>query len=104
MAHIVISGYMIRMPLAGNVLAFAQYLLGFERLGHSVTYVEESGWPQACYDPQSLCYSDDPRPGITAVRALLTAIGSSSELVYVDTANKRTFGMEQLQINECILN
>jgi hypothetical protein len=104
MLRIIVCGYMIRMPVAGNVLAFAQYLLGFERLGHSVLYVEESGWPQPCYDPAKGDYSDDPATGMQYVRNLLTAIGAKCELVYIDSLNDRVHGMDRADIRREIRN
>ena len=74
-ARIVVSGYMIRHPVAGNLLAYFHYLLGLHRLGHQVTYVEESGWASACYDPVTGNCGDDPGPGLRAVRTLLDAYG-----------------------------
>jgi hypothetical protein len=63
MARIVVAGYMIRHPVAGNLFAFFHYVLGLHRLGHEVAYIEESGWADSCYDPASNDYSDDPVPG-----------------------------------------
>ena len=55
MARIVVSGHMLRSPVAGMVLAYLHWVLGLERLGHDVVYVEESGnWPDPCFQPQIL--------------------------------------------------
>ena len=51
MARIVVAGYSIRHPLAGNLIAILHHLLGLHLLGHEVFYVEESGWERSCYDP-----------------------------------------------------
>ncbi|MEJ7590782.1 MAG: hypothetical protein WKF77_04485 [Planctomycetaceae bacterium] len=40
---IVLLGMMTRMPVAGNVWLVVQYLLGFQRLGYDVYYVEAHG-------------------------------------------------------------
>jgi hypothetical protein len=77
---------MVRLPFAGNVLAYAQYVCGFERLRHEVMYLETSGWPNACYDPTTKIFGDDPTPGLIAVDRLLKAIGVEAKVVYVDTA------------------
>src|SRR5688572_6196237 len=60
MARVVVAGYMLRLPFAGNVLAFFQYVLGLSRLGHSVVYVEESGWPYSSYDVVTSSWVDFP--------------------------------------------
>ncbi|HBH60662.1 MAG TPA: hypothetical protein DDX85_02740, partial [Nitrospiraceae bacterium] len=64
MARIVVCGYMIRHPLAGNILAYFHYLMGLHLLGHDVIYLEESGWPESCYQPETQMYGDDPSSGI----------------------------------------
>lgn len=92
MARIVVSGYMIRHPFAGNVLAFFHYLLGLHRLGHDVVYLEESGWPNSCYDPQTQEYSDDPRAGLDFVRDLLANYGVKAPACYVNRENGRVYG------------
>jgi hypothetical protein len=82
--QIIITGYMIRHPVAGNMLAYFHYLLGFHRLGHEVCYLEESGWPNACYNPELGSYSDDPCYGIHAVRALLKNYNIRIPVYYVN--------------------
>jgi hypothetical protein len=45
MRCIIVCGYMIRHPVAGNLLAYFHYVLGLHRLGYKVVYLEESGGP-----------------------------------------------------------
>src|SRR3954470_7624805 len=40
---IVLLGMMTRMPVAGVIWQVAHYLVGFQRLGYDVYYVEDSG-------------------------------------------------------------
>jgi hypothetical protein len=94
MARIVVCGYMIRMPMAGLQLAYAQYLLGFERLGHTVHYVEDSGWPDACYAPDAALYGDDPSPGMRAARELLLTMGCSCPIAYRNCTSDHTYGAD----------
>ena len=84
MARLIVTGYMIRHPVAGNMLAYFHYLLGFHRLGHDVCYLEESGWPSPCYNPILGKYSNDPSYGINAVRALLENHGIRMPVCYVN--------------------
>jgi hypothetical protein len=72
-ATVIVCGYMVRHPVAGNLLAYFHYVLGLHRLGHRVVYVEESGWPASCYDPRTATYSDDATHGLAVVRALFAA-------------------------------
>jgi hypothetical protein len=39
---ILVSGYLIRKPVAGLAWHYGQYLVGLQRLGHDVLYVEDS--------------------------------------------------------------
>jgi hypothetical protein len=85
-ARIIVSGYMIRYPVPGNLLAFLPYLVGLRRLGHQVLYLEESGWAGSCYDPSTRRWGDDPAAGLQIVRALLAAAEQRQVAVgYVDS-------------------
>src|SRR5262249_35976949 len=84
MARIVVCGYMIRHPVAGNLLAYFQYVLGLHRLGHEVAYVEESGWEESCYDPRTGERGDDPGPGLRRVRELFEEQRLDVPICYVD--------------------
>ena len=73
MARVIVCGYMIRHPVAGNVLAYYHYVLGLHRLGHEVVYLEESGWPRSCYDPVAQTLSDCPKASLRTVHRLLAS-------------------------------
>lgn len=47
--RIVVTGLCVTYPFGGVFWDYAQYLLGFARLGHDVLYVEDTATP--CYDP-----------------------------------------------------
>ena len=87
MARIVVTGYMIRHPFAGNMLAYFHYLLGFHRLGHEVCYLEESGWPDSCYNPATRAYGDDPSCGMRAVRSLMSSYDIDLPVYFVNRAS-----------------
>jgi hypothetical protein len=80
----VIAGYMVRHPVAGMLLTCYQYLLGLHLLGHDVVYVEESGWPGACYDPFARRHSDDPTVGLRVLDRMLARHGLSPPIFYVN--------------------
>lgn len=84
MARIIVCGYMIRFPLAGNILAYFHYVLGLSRLGYEVLYLEESGWPQSCYDPITKDYSDDPRTGLYLVQEVMRDHNIDVPVCYVN--------------------
>src|SRR5437660_6608767 len=110
MARIIVCGYMLRHPVAGNLLAFFHYVLGLHRLGHEVAYLEESGWPYSCYDPVSRTWQDHPHTGLGVVRALTAEHGLAIPVCYVnrDTGHvaggdwdevKRLLGAADLLLN-----
>ena len=83
---------MIRHPVAGNMLAYLHYVLGLERLGHRVVYIEESGWPNSCYDPVTANHSSDPTTGIARANSLLRRAGSAASLLFVDRESGEVSG------------
>jgi len=92
MARIVVCGYMARHPVAGNLLAFFHYILGFQRLGHEVVYLEESGWPYSCYDPETRHWQDHPFTGLRIVRELVDAHRAPIPVVYVNRDTRAVDG------------
>jgi hypothetical protein len=93
MAYIVVCGYAIRHPVAGNMLAFFHYILGFSKLGHQVVYLEESGWPRSCYDPSSQTYSDNPVGGIQSFKNLLSRFGVNAKVGFINRETGQTYGL-----------
>jgi hypothetical protein len=83
-ARIVVAGYMLRHPVPGNVMAYMHYVMGFARLGHDVTYVEESGWPGSAYDPAARAWSDHPTSGLRIVRELMARERVPASLYFVE--------------------
>lgn len=92
MAKIVVSGYMVRYPLSGLLLAYFNYVLGLHRLGHEVIYIEESGWPDSCFDPQAGMFSSNPEAGLKILRALLAQFEGPNRVYYVDRESGAVHG------------
>jgi hypothetical protein len=85
MATIAVSGYMLRHPLAGNIAAYLQYVLGLHLLGHDVIYLEEKGWAGSCYDPHTSTTGDFPSAGLELVRGFLRQRGVQVPVVWLDS-------------------
>jgi hypothetical protein len=83
-------------------MAYMQYALGFARLGHDVTYVEESGWPDSCYDPLTLEMGNDPRAGMYWVAELAKTCELELPLYYVDRETRTLFGGEWGDLIACL--
>ena len=92
MADIIVTGYMARHPVAGNMLAYFHYVLGLARLGHRVLYLEEPGWPYSSYDPVTGESGDFPAEGLRRARALVARFCPDVPVVFADPAARRADG------------
>jgi hypothetical protein len=101
-ARVIVAGYMVRHPVAGNLFAFFHYVLGLHLLGHEVLYLEASGWPYSCYDPAKREHGGNPSTGLYAVRRLLTSSGIGTTVCYVDQASGDVHGMDWQQLKESL--
>jgi hypothetical protein len=102
MTRVVVSGYMLRHPVAGNILAFFQYVLGLHRLGHEVVYVEESGWPYSCYDPVTRHWADHPDVGLRVVRDLLASHDLPVPVYYVNRDSGQVDGGDRAGLERAL--
>jgi hypothetical protein len=92
---VVVCGYGVRHPLAGNMVAYAHYVAGLHRLGHRVVYLEESGWDRSCYHPNTGGYDNDPTDGLDAMASVLAELGCGDVPVwYLDRAGNRWYRTE----------
>jgi hypothetical protein len=72
------------MPFAGVVWQVLHYLEGFRRLGHDVTYVEDTGnWP---YDPDLETVTDDATGAVRRLGGLLEAYGFGDRWAFCNAA------------------
>jgi hypothetical protein len=104
MARILVTGYMVRHPLAGNLFAFFHYVLGFARLGHDVVYVEESGWTNSSYDPRTQELVDWPAYGLQVTRDLAATHSVVVPIVFVDRDTRAIDGMSWTALVETLLD
>lgn len=102
MARIVVCGYMIRHPLAGNLLAYFHYVLGLHRLGHEVLYLEESGWTGSCYNPINRNYNDDPHFGFHTVQTLINTYGVNAKVCYVNRDTGSVYGADWKEVERML--
>ena len=102
MARIVVCGYMIRHPLAGNILAYFHYLMGLHLLGHDVIYLEESGWPESCYQPETQMYGDDPSSGIEIVSKVMADHGLKAPLCYINRDSGEVKGLAWTEVKRML--
>lgn len=102
MSRVVVAGYMLRHPAAGNVLAYFQYVLGLHRLGHEVTYVEESGWPYSSYDIDTGQWVEHPSGGLRTVRTLVERHCPGVRVIWVDGDSDRVDGTTREELRDLL--
>ena len=61
-----------------------QWLIGFQRLGHDVYFVEKISWPNACYDPPTGQMTDNCAHGVATLDRLLREFGLAGRWAVVD--------------------
>jgi hypothetical protein len=109
--RIICLGYIVRCPLGGMAWHHLQYILGLNRLGHDVFFVEDSGdstW--ACYDPDRQTNGPDPGYGLRFIAELFDRFGLGDRWIYHDALGGRRYGsyaarlMEICQSADLLLN
>jgi hypothetical protein len=85
-ARIVFGSYMVRYPLGGLLSSSLQWLVGFQRAGHDLYFVEKSGWANSCYDPSRDVMSDDCSYGTRTLNDLFARFGLENRWCFVDAA------------------
>jgi hypothetical protein len=81
--RIVCSGHLVRHPVGGHSWHHLQYLVGFLRLGYRVTFFEDYGWPNSCYDVSRDEMTADPSYGITYLESILRPFGLEQSWCYL---------------------
>ncbi len=99
MARIIAGSYMVRYPLGGMMSWTLQWLVGLQRLGHDVVFVEKSCYADSCYDPVRKTSSDDFAYGLKTTVDLLERFGLAGRWCYVDFQNDY-HGMSREKIEE----
>jgi len=96
---IICAGNLIRYPLGGFSWHHLQYVVGFARLGHEVTYVEDYGWADSCYDPARGDMTSDPGYGIAYLVSLLRPFGLDKSWCYL-AEDGSSHGMSRRRLAE----
>src|SRR5579871_3107274 len=97
MARIIVASYVVRYPVGGYQSWALQWLVGFQRLGHDVYFVEKAGWPGACYDPSRDVSSDDCSYGIRVFSDLLHRFDLGARWSFMDIQG-RSHGLSRPQV------
>jgi hypothetical protein len=82
--RVLVLGYLVRGPIGGLAWHHLQYVLGLERLGHDVYFLEDSDDYPACYDPSRAVTSEDPGYGLRFAARALERLGLKERWAYHD--------------------
>ena len=96
---IVCSGHLIRHPVGGHSWHHLQYLIGFMRLGHEVTFFEDYGWANSCYDPSRSEMTPDPDYGVAYMSRLFQSFGLEDRWCYL-AEDGTARGMSRAQLTD----
>ncbi len=95
--RIVTSGLIATYPLGGVAWDYAQYAAGFQRLGHEVLYLEDTGhW---LYDPAAQTYSDDATRATEYLARVMRQFGLGDHWSLRDPKD-RYWGRSERQVAE----
>jgi len=99
--RIVLLGAMAEMPFAGVAWQVLHYLEGFRRLGHEVSYVEDTGnWP---YDPYLDTVTDDASGAARRLGELMDGFGFADRWAYVNAARDgEVWGMTHARMAQAL--
>ena len=86
MARIVLGSYLVQFPLGGYLSWVLQWLHGLKELGHDVTFVEKSMYPNSCYDALKDAMTSDASYGTGVVNDLLSRFGLDGKWCFVDAS------------------
>ena len=90
--QIIVLGYIVRGPLGGLVWHHLQYVMGLQRLGHDVTFIEDSDDYESCYDPVRGAMTSDPSFGLAFASGVFDFAGISERWAYFDAHSNNWLG------------
>ncbi len=82
--RIIVLGYIVRGPLGGMSWHYLQYVMGLNRLGHDVYFVEDSDDYPSCYDPTRHVTDTDSTYGLQYAQSTFERVGLARRWAYHD--------------------
>lgn len=97
----VVTGMIATYGLGGVVWDCGQYLVGLERLGFEVYYLEDTGWE--AYDPVLRQYGSDYAHGAAYAASALTSLSPTlAQRWHVRGMNGETYGLSRDMMNDVV--
>ena len=88
--NIIVAGVIGRYPYGGVAWCSMMYLIGLQRLGHNVWYLEDMG--ECNFDPFENTLSTDPRYALGFIHTCLGPYGLGDNWCYVNYLGTEYFG------------
>ena len=89
---VLVLGYVVRYPLGGMIWSNLHYLMGLQRLGHQVWYLEDSDDYASCYDPLRFVTDTNPTYGLEFARKVFESIGFRDRWAFHDAHTRSWLG------------
>ncbi|MGE0681288.1 MAG: hypothetical protein AB7P69_10380 [Candidatus Binatia bacterium] len=105
---VLVLGLLGQIPLAGIAWQLLHHLVGLQRLGFAVFYVEETG--VAPYDPRIKDLAADCVSSLHYINAMLRPYGLAEAWAYRDSLTTQWYGMSDSRVRElfeharCVIN
>jgi len=97
----IVTGMIATYPVGGVLWDYGQYLLGLERLGFEVYYLEDTGWQS--YDPRLGLYGEDASYGVEFLKSSLQALSPTlGQRWHFRSMHGQTFGLSKQNFLEII--
>lgn len=98
--QIVIAGYIVGGPLGGLVWHHLQYVLGLQRMGHDVIFIEDSDDYPSCYNPETHEFSVDPSYGIRFIEQVFSRFKMNNKWAYYHAHSNKWFGADEKTVKQ----
>ena len=102
--NIVVLGYIIRGPLGGLAWHHLQYVLGLSKLGHNVTFLEDSDKYESCFNPIKCEFSANASYGLAFARQSFALLGLHQCWAYYDAHTSTWHGPKSETVQTDCLN
>lgn len=97
----VVTGMIATFPVGGVAWDYGQYLIGLEKLGFEVYYIEDTAWQT--YDPIKGEYGEDPSYGVQFLNHTLSELSPTLKYRWHFRAmDGRTYGIEPRRMTRII--
>jgi hypothetical protein len=94
---LILAGIIGRYPVGGVTWCFLHYISGFQRLGFTVFYLEDTG--ECSYDPLANRISENPSYAVNYLHRQLKTVGLENSWAYIDHTS-RYHGRSRKQVQE----